>query len=48
VVNKERYEKVIQQVQSHAPEYAREEVRKLYNLIHDISVRIQQEIIGTP
>ncbi len=48
VVDKERYEVVIARAQSHAPEYAREEVRKLYNLIHDISVRIQQEIIGTP
>jgi chorismate mutase len=47
VVDKVRYEKVIEQAQAHAPENAREEIRKLYELIHDISVRIQSEIIGT-
>lgn len=47
VIDKERYEVVITRAQSHAPEYAREAVRKLYNLIHDISIRIQNEIIGT-
>ena len=48
VIDLKRYEKVIQQVQSHAPTYAQEEIRKLYVLIHDISVRIQQEIISQP
>lgn len=48
VVDKKRYEVVIAKAQSHAPVHAREEVRKLYNLIHDISVRIQKEIINQP
>ena len=46
VIDKERYAVVIARAQSYAPNYAREEVRKLYNLIHDISVRIQNEIIA--
>lgn len=47
VINRARYEVVIQQAQSYARPESKEEIRKLYNLIHDISVRIQQEIIGT-
>jgi len=43
----QRYEAVIKKAQSYAPTYAREEIRKLYDLIHAISVKIQQEIIGT-
>ena len=45
VIDRERYEVVIAQAQTHAPKYAREEIRKLYEIIHDISVRIQKEII---
>lgn len=45
VVDKVRYKVVITKAQSHAPGHAREEVRKLYEIIHDISVRIQNEII---
>lgn len=45
IIDKARYEVVITRAQSFASVNAREEVRKLYNLIHDISVRIQQEII---
>ncbi len=47
VIDLERFKVVIAKAQSHAPESAHEEVQKLYILIHDISVRIQQEIIGT-
>lgn len=47
VVDKVRYEEVIKQVQSYAPPETGEKIRTLYNLIHDISVRIQKEIIGT-
>lgn len=47
VVDEVRKEQVITQAQSQAPEYAHKEIRKLYDLIHAISVRIQQEIIGT-
>lgn len=47
VIDMQRYEAVIKKAQSYAPTYAREEIRKLYDLIHAISVKIQQEIIGT-
>lgn len=47
VIDLERFKVVIEKAQSHAPESAHEEIWKLYVLIHDISVRIQKEIIGT-
>lgn len=45
MVDDVRKEQVITQAQSQAPEYADKEIRKLYELIHAISVRIQNEII---
>lgn len=45
VVDEVRKEQVITQAQSQAPKYAREEIWKLYELIHAISVRIQNKII---
>lgn len=48
VVDDVRKEQVITQAQSQAPEYADKEIRKLYELIHAISVRIQNEIISQP
>ena len=47
VVDRVRYEEVIKKAQSYAPPETGEKIRTLYNLIHDISVRIQKEIIGT-
>ena len=44
VLDTTRKQKVIDNAQSHASEYARDEVRKLYEIIHDISVRIQMAL----
>lgn len=45
VVNTTRKQQVITNAQSHAPEYGCEQIGKLYEIFHDISVRIQQAII---
>lgn len=47
VVDETRKKEVIEQAVLYAPEKSHEAIRELYELIHTISVRIQNEIIGT-
>lgn len=45
VIDETRKKEVIEQAVLYAPEKSREAIRELYELIHTISVRIQNEII---
>lgn len=47
VIDETRKQEVIQKAVSYAPKQAHEKVRKLYEIIHEVSVRIQNEIIDS-
>lgn len=48
VIDETRKQEVIQKAVTYAPEHAHKAIKELYELIHNISVRIQNEIIAQP